>query len=282
MTDEVIFIVGGLGKTGRRVLRRLAARGIAARAVSRGTSPRFDWTDRASWEPALAGATTAYVTYQPDLAVPRAADDVAAFAAAAAAAGVRHAVLLSGRGEDGAVASEARLRAAPIEHTVLRAAWFAENFSEGGFRDGILAGELALPAGAVCEPFVSADDIADAAVAALTDPAHRNRTYELTGPRLLSFADAVAEVAAATGRPVAYRTVPVADFLDGLRAEGFDDGMLWLMRDLFANTLDGRNASVADDLPRLLGRPARDLAEVVAEAARAGAWRVPAEAEGQG
>ena len=280
MTDEVIFIVGGLGKTGRRVLRRLAARGIAARAVSRGTSPRFDWTDRASWEPALAGATAAYVTYQPDLAVPQAADDVAAFAAAAAAAGVRHVVLLSGRGEDGAVASEARLRAAPIEHTVLRAAWFAENFSEGGFRDGILAGELALPAGAVCEPFVSADDIADAAVAALTDPAHRNRTYELTGPRLLSFADAVAEVAAATGRPVAYRTVPVADFVDGLRAEGFDDGMLWLMQDLFASTLDGRNASVADDLPRLLGRPARDLAEVVAAAARAGAWRVPAEAEG--
>ena len=282
MTDEVIFIVGGLGKTGRRVLRRLAARGIAARAVSRGTSPRFDWTDRATWEPALAGATAAYVTYQPDLAVPQAADDVAAFAAAAAAAGVRHVVLLSGRGEDGAVASEARLRAAPLDHTVLRAAWFAENFSEGGFRDGILAGELALPAGAVREPFVSADDIADAAVAALTDPAHRNRTYELTGPRLLSFAEAVAEVAAVTGRPVAYRTVPVADFLDGLRAEGFDDGMLWLMQDLFASTLDGRNASVADDLPRLLGRPARDLAEVVAAAARAGAWRVPAEAEGQG
>ena len=139
MTDEVIFIVGGLGKTGRRVLRRLAARGIAARAVSRGTSPRFDWTDRATWEPALAGATAAYVTYQPDLAVPQAADDVAAFAAAAAAAGVRHIVLLSGRGEDGAVASEARLRAAPLDHTVLRAAWFAENFSEGGFRDGILA-----------------------------------------------------------------------------------------------------------------------------------------------
>ena len=282
MTDEVIFIVGGLGKTGRRVLRRLAARGIAARAVSRGTSPRFDWTDRATWEPALAGATAAYVTYQPDLAVPQAADDIAAFAAAAAAAGVRHVVLLSGRGEDGAVASEARLRAAPLDHTVLRAAWFAENFSEGGFRDGILAGELALPAGAVREPFVSADDIADAAVAALTDPAHRNRTYDLTGPRLLSFAEAVAEVAAVTGRPVAYRTVPVADFLDGLRAEGFDDGMLWLMQDLFASTLDGRNASVADDLPRLLGRPARDLAEVVAAAARAGAWRVPAEAEGQG
>ena len=115
MTDEVIFIVGGRSCRGRRVLRRLAARGIAARAVSRGTSPRFDWTDRASWEPALAGATAAYVTYQPDLAVPRAADDVAAFAAAAAAAGVRHVVLLSGRGDDVGAAARTGAWRVPAE-----------------------------------------------------------------------------------------------------------------------------------------------------------------------
>ena len=208
MTPSPIVLVGGLGKTGARVRERLAARGIAARPASRGTSPAFDWTERATWGPALAGASAAYVAYQPDLAVPHAADDIAAFADTAASVGVGHIVLLSGRGEDGAVASEARLRAAPVEHTVLRAAWFAENFSEGDFRAGILAGELALPAGTVREPFVSTDDIADAAVAALTDPHHRGRTYELTGPRLLSFADAVAEVAAATARPVGYRTVP--------------------------------------------------------------------------
>ena len=166
-----IVLVGGLGKTGGRVRERLAARGIAARPASRGTSPAFDWTERATWGPALAGASAAYVAYQPDLAVPHAADDIAAFADTAASVGVGHIVLLSGRGEDGAVASEARLRAAPVEHTVLRAAWFAENFSEGDFRAGILAGELALPAGSVREPFVSTDDIADAAVAALTDPA---------------------------------------------------------------------------------------------------------------
>lgn len=280
MPDPRIVLVGGRGKTGGRLLARLSARGIAARPASRGTEPGFDWTDRASWVPALAGATAAYVAYQPDLAVARAADDIAAFADAAAAAGVGHVVLLSGRGEDGAVASEARLRAAPLGHTVLRAAWFAENFSEGAFRDGILAGALALPAGGVREPFVSADDIADAALAALTGPGHRGRTYELTGPRLLSFAEAVAEIAAATGRPAAYRRVAMPDFLGALGAAGLDEEMLWLMQDLFANTLDGRNASVSGDLARLLGRPARDFADVVAEAARAGAWGVPADAGG--
>lgn len=271
-TTEPIVLVGGLGKTGARVRDRLAARGIAARPVSRGTAPAFDWTDRATWTPALAGARAAYVTYYPDLALPRAADDLAAFGDVAAAAGIEHIVLLSGRGEDGAVASEARIRAAPVAHTILRAAWFAENFSEGHFREGILAGRLALPAGDTPEPFVSADDLADAAVAALTDPAHRGRTWELTGPRLLSFAEAVATVAAAVGRPVRYETVPIDAFLAELRDYGFDDEVLWLMRDLFANTFDGRNASVSPDLPHLLGRPARDLADVAADAARAGAW----------
>lgn len=272
MTAQPIVLVGGLGKTGARVRDRLAARGIATRAASRGTTPAFDWTDRATWTPALTGARAAYVTYYPDLALPRAADDLAAFGEAAAAAGIEHVVLLSGRGEDGAVASEARMRAAPVAHTILRAAWFAENFSEGHFRDGILAGHLALPAGDTPEPFVSADDLADAAVAALTDPAHRGRTWDLTGPRLLTFAEAVAIVAAAAGRPVRYETVPIDAFLAGLRGYGFDDELLWLMRDLFASTLDGRNASVSPDLPRLLGRPSRDLATVAADAARAGAW----------
>jgi uncharacterized protein YbjT (DUF2867 family) len=272
MTDQPIVIVGGLGKTGVRVRDRLAARGIATRAASRGTRPGFDWTERASWGPALAGAAAAYVAYQPDLAVPRAGDDIAAFAEAAAAAGVGHVVLLSGRGEDNAVASEARLRAGPVAHTILRAAWFAENFSEGAFRDGIVAGALALPAGPVREPFVSVEDIADAAVLALTDPRHRGRTYDLTGPRLLSFADAVAEVAAAIDRPLAYETVPLEGFIAELRTAGVDDETLWLMGDLFANTLDGRNASVSFDLFRLLGRRPRDFATVVAEAAASGAW----------
>ncbi len=272
MTDRPIVLVGGLGKTGARIRDRLAARGIATRAASRGTAPAFDWSDRASWAPALAGARAAYVAYQPDLAVPRAPDDIAAFAAAAEAAGIGHVVLLSGRGEDSAVLAEARLRAGPVPHTILRSAWFAENFSEGAFRDGILAGTLALPAGATPEPFVSVDDLADVAVLALTDPAHRGRTYDLTGPRLLTFAEAVAAIAAATGRAVRYETVPIDGFIAELRGYGLDAETLWLMRELFENTLDGRNASLSPDLPHLLGRPARDLADVVADAARAGSW----------
>ena len=273
MQNQRIAIVGGLGKTGRRVFDRLRARGIDAFPRSRSTAPRFDWTDRRTWAGALRGADAAYVAYQPDLAVPHSFDDIEALAAAAVAAGVRHIVLLSGRGEEGATLAEAALRWARIDHTILRAALLAQNFSEGAFLDGILAGELALPAGEVAEPFVSADDIADAAVAALTDPAHRNRTYELTGPRLLRFADAVAEIAAATGRDIRYRTAPVAAFLSDLAAAGAPEDFLWLMEERFTRTLDGRNARVMPGVAQLLGRKAEDFTDFAKRAASAGAWR---------
>lgn len=274
MAENEIVIIGGLGKTGGRVASRLKARGMAVRPASRSTSPAFDWTDRAGWVAAFGGAKTAYVTYQPDLAVPGAADDIEALTAAAKEAGVEHVVLLSGRGEDGAVASEERLKASGLNYTVLRGSWFHQNFSEGAFLDGILAGTLALPADKVREPFVDLDDVADAAVEVLLNPAHRNKTYELTGPQLLTFADAVAVIAAVTGRELAYVSLPLPVFLDEMRAAGLSEDLLWLMAELFTNTLDGRNESVQRDIEDLIGRPARAFASFVRETAATGIWRV--------
>lgn len=274
MAENEIVIIGGLGKTGGRVAARLKARGVAFRSASRSTSPAFDWTDRASWAAALGDAKTAYVTYQPDLAVPAAADDIGALAEAARKTGVEHVVLLSGRGEDSAVASEERLKASGLDYTVLRASWFNQNFSEGVFLDGILAGALALPADRVREPFVDLDDVADAAVEALLNPAHRSKTYELTGPHLLSFADAVAEIAAASGREIGYVPLPLPVFLEEMRAAGLPEDLLWLMTELFTNTLDGRNESIHTDIEDLIGRPARAFSSFAREIAMTGTWRV--------
>lgn len=272
MTGSEIVIIGGLGKTGGRVAARLEARGRAARSASRSTQPAFDWTDRSGWVAAFAGAKAAYVTYQPDLMVPGAADDIEALAAAARQNGVEHIVLLSGRGEEGALVSEERLKASGVAYTVLRASWFNQNFSEGAFLDGILAGELALPVDAVREPFVDLDDVADAAVEVLLNPAHRNKIYELTGPQLLTFRDAVADVAAAAGREIAYVPVPLAAFVDGMRQAGTPDDVLWLMGELFTSTLDGRNESIRRDLEDLIGRPAKPFASFARETASHGIW----------
>ncbi|WP_349957368.1 NmrA family NAD(P)-binding protein [Rhizobium sp. ZPR3] len=274
MQISTIAIIGGLGKTGGRVAERLKERGITVRAASRSTTPRFDWQDRSTWHPALEGASAAYVTFQPDLSVEWAAEAIGVLAKTAADAGVKHIVLLSGRGEDGAVSSEEGLKAVGIDYTVLRASWFNQNFSEGAFLDGLLQGKLALPAGDIPEPFVDAEDIADAAVECLIDPRHRNRTYELTGPRALTFRQAVSEIAAATGRTIEYETVPVDAFIAEMTAYGLPQETTDLLHELFTQVLDGRNSPVMDGVRQILGRRAKDFSDYARETAATGIWSV--------
>lgn len=265
------LVLGGTGKTGRRVATRLAARGVPHRIGSRAGTPPFDWTDPDTWQPVLRGVGAVYLAYQPDLAAPGAVETVGAFARLAADEGVRRLVLLSGRGEPEAVRAERAVAAGGVPATVLRASWFAQNFSEGYLVEPVRAGVVALPVGAVPEPFVDADDIAEAAVAALTTDAHAGETYELTGPRLLTFAEAVAEIAEAAGRPVRLVPVDIEAYRADLAAAGVPADMVELLTYLFTELLDGRNACLADGVERILGRPPRDF-RVYAEQA-AGVWR---------
>jgi uncharacterized protein YbjT (DUF2867 family) len=270
------LVLGGTGKTGRRVARRLHALERPVRIGSRSGRPPFDWNDRATWGPALEGVTSAYVTFQPDVAVPGAAATVGALAERAGAAGVRRLVLLSGRGEEGALEAERALRdaadAAGAEWTIVRSSFFAQNFSEDFMLEAVLAGEVALPVGDVPEPFIDIEDIADVAVAALTGEGHAGEVYEVTGPRLLTFAEMTGEIAKATGRPIDYVRVPVADYTAQLAGYGLPAGVVDLLTYLFTEVLDGRNASVADGVRRALGREPRDITDYARDTAATGVW----------
>ena len=211
-----ILIIGKNGKTGRRVNERLQALGYATRPVSRSSNPSFDWDNPATWRSAMEGTNTAYITYQPDLAVPRAEATIKAFVQFAAEIGLKHIVMLSGRGEEGAERAEEILKASGISWNIVRSSWFCQNFSESFMLDGILAGELVLPAGDTVEPFVDADDIADVAVAALTKTEHRNKLFEVSGPRALTFAQCIREISEALGRPVKFTSVPVDAYIKTL------------------------------------------------------------------
>ena len=275
MTNEaqdLTLVVGGTGKTGRRVVDRLRAQGRSVRVGSRSGAPPFDWEDRATWAPAVAGATGAYVSYFPDLAVPGAAEAVAEVARLAANAGVQRLVLLSGRGEEEAQRAERLVRDAFPAATVVRCSWFAQNFTESYLLEPVLAGEVALPAGDVPEPFVDADDIADVATAALTQDGHAGELYELTGPRSLTFAQAVAEIAATSGRGIPFVEVPIEAYAAAARDEGVPSDVVDLLVYLFGEVLDGRNVPVADGVQRALGRPPRDFADFAREAAATGIW----------
>jgi uncharacterized protein YbjT (DUF2867 family) len=272
MAELPILIGGGAGKTGARVNALLKARGVATRPVSRSTPVPFDWTRRETWPAALAGVSAAYVTYQPDLSVEGAAEAIAEVARLARQNGLKQLVLLSGRGEAGAQRAEAALQQSGIPWTIVRASWFNQNFSEGYLLDGVKAGEIALPAGAVLEPFVDADDIADVVVAALTQRHHVGKLYEVTGPRALTFAQAVAEIAAASGHPIQYRQVAPEAFAAGLRPYVSAD-IVALMLELFTVVLDGRNSGLAQGVEAALGRPARDFADYARRTAATGVWR---------
>jgi uncharacterized protein YbjT (DUF2867 family) len=271
-TTQPILVIGATGKTGRRVAERLAARGVPTRLGSRTGLPPFDWEDRATWAPALRGVRAAYISYYPDIAVPGAPETIRALAEEALRNGVRRLVLLSGRGEAEAQRSEQMLQESGADWTIVRCSWFSQNFSEGYLRDPILAGEVALPVGDVPEPFVDADDIADVAVAALTEDGHSGEVYELTGPRMLTFAEAVGAIARATGRDVRFVRIPMEDYAAAMRSYEVPEDVIGLLTYLFTEVLDGRNAHVADGVQRALGRPARDFAEFAAREAAAGTW----------
>jgi uncharacterized protein YbjT (DUF2867 family) len=185
---------------------------------------------------------------------------------------VRRLVLLSGRGEEEAQRCERIVCASGLEWTVVRASWFAQNFDEGAFLEPVLAGELALPAGDVLEPFIDIDDIAEIVTLALTEDRHVGEIYEVTGPRLMSFAEAAAEIAAASGRELGYVTIPRDAFVSGLEQAGMPRPQIELLDYLFTTVLDGRNAHVTSDVERALGRPARDFRDYARAAADTGVW----------
>ena len=276
MKNEIIGVVGATGKTGIRVLNQLQQLGYTTRGMSRGVTGdnncTFDWTDRSNWQAALEGLSSVYVTYFPDLAVPSAEDDIRAFVETAKASEIKHVVLLSGRGEEGAQRAEDVVKFSGLDWNIVRASWFMQNFSESFMHDGLKAGELVLPEPRATEPFIDVDDIADVAVAALTRHELRNQLLEITGPELLSFSDCVEKIASASHRDIGFTTLPVDTYLTAARANGMPDDIAWLINELFVNVLDGRNESKTDTIERVLGRPAKRFDSYVKAGASGGVW----------
>jgi uncharacterized protein YbjT (DUF2867 family) len=258
-----ILITGGSGKTGRRVVHRLSALGLPVRAVGRHSEPRFDWHDDSTWADAVTGATSAYLTFQPDLGLPGADEIIGAFARRAVDLGCTRLVLLSGRGEDGARRAETAFRNAGADWTILRSAFFFQNFTESFWAEEIAAGSLTMVESTVGEPFVDADDLADVAVATLLSPTHSGRIHELTGPRLITFGEIAAEISSAIGRPVTFQQLPVNDYTAALVSAGLGAEDAVGLAHLFDEVLDGRNAHLEFGVKDVLGREPRDFTAFV-------------------
>jgi uncharacterized protein YbjT (DUF2867 family) len=272
-----ILVLGGTGKTGSRIARRLKAAGRPVRTASRtGGDIPFDLDVPASWAPALDGVTAAYLV-EPNLQ--QSADRQARmprFVAEAVEAGVRRLVLLSAPRADEADhplhAVEQAVRGSGVDWTVLHPNWFSQNFGEGPWRPGVLAGTLALPTGDGRTPFVDAEDIAEVAVAALTEDRHSGETYRLTGPQVIGFGEAADLIKVATGRTVRHLDIDPDVFVDRMVAAGAPAAVARLLTGLLVDIREGRGEGVCDGVERALGRPPRSFDDYVAEAAAAGCW----------
>ena len=273
-----VLVLGGTGKTGARVAARLRDRGVPVRIGSRGSTIPFDWEDVTTWGAALDGCRAVYIAYYPDLAAPGAPEAVRALADQALERGVRRLVLLSGRGEVEAQRAEQAVFDSGADVTVVRCAWFMQNFSEAFLHEAVLSGEIALPGGDAREPWVDADDIADVAVAALTEPGHVGELYELTSPRLYTMSEIAAELGRATGSTVRYVPVPVDEYAAAATEQGVPEELVGFLTYLFSEVF-GHNAYTAHGVQRALGRPARDFATFARGAADAGVWHTPVPAD---
>ncbi|NGO68909.1 NAD(P)H-binding protein [Streptomyces boncukensis] len=277
MSNDTTLVLGATGKTGRRVAARLRLHGTPVRAASRTSPTRFDWSDPGSWDAALKDVAVAYVV------APNVPGPVHEFVARAEAAGVRRLVLLSGRGADtwgdstfglDMRSAEDAVRGSTLEWTVLRPSNFAQNFDEDVFHAPLVAGELALPAGAVPEPFIDIEDVADAAAAVLSEPGrHAGRVYELTGPRALTFGEAVELISRASGRPLAYRRISPAEYAAKLVGEGVSEDDAHHVAEMFVLMERGLISATTDDVATVLGRAPRTFEDYAARAAAAGAWQ---------
>lgn len=273
MKTTKILVLGANGKTGRRVLERLENNtDVEVRAGSRSAAIPFDWEKPETWQAALKDIDTVYISYQPDLAIPSATTAIQLFSGLATQMGVQKMVLLSGRGEKEAQVCEEIVKTNAKKWTIVRASWFNQNFSESFFLEPILAGYVALPRAEALEPFTDADDIADVIVTSLLNEKHNGQTYELTGPRLLTFKEVIAEIAKASGREIIFQDLALEEYIQILREYQVPEDHIWLVNYLFEQVLDGRNSSITNDIEKVLGRKAKDFSAYALETAKTGVW----------
>ena len=270
-SGQPILVLGATGTTGRRVADRLRASTAEVRAASRNGEVRFDWSDRSTWEPALAGVARMYLMAPHEMPVDP------SFVSTAVDNGVRHIVLLSSRaieamGDERLMGAERTVRESGAEWTIVRPDWFDQNFDEGFFQPAVMAGELALPLGDQRMAFVDADDIAAVATAALTEDGHAGRSYEVTGPRVLSFDEALGIIGQVSGRSIRYSGTAEA-YRAAQSAFAFPDDQTEQEIAAFAALKAEGDAQPTNVVREVAGREPKDFETYAAEAAARGAWR---------
>ena len=268
-----ILVIGGTGKTGRKVASKLTELGHNVRIGSRSVIPAFDWDNSETWTEVLEGMDKVYISFQPDLAVPGALEAIEELTKQAKRCGIKKLVLLSGKGEREAELCEQVVIHSGLDYTIVRASWFNQNFSESFFLEPILEGFVALPQADVKVPYVDTDDIAAVAVEALVNEKHNGNIYQLTGPRLLSFREVVEEISEATDREITFASISLSAYVNAMKEQGVPENFVWLVEYLFSEVLGNPIVSeITNDIELVLGRKPIDFSEYIENTKASGVW----------
>jgi uncharacterized protein YbjT (DUF2867 family) len=273
-----VLVTGATGNVGGHVVDELRGRGVAVRAFVRdpgGAAQRFgggveivvgDFEDVASVRGALEGADRVLLSSADG---PRKVEHEAAVMDAAADAGVRMIVKAStvfaeagsplppfdwnGRSED-------RLRRSGVPAVVLRSHFYMTNLLTAAeqVRAG---GPLVAPAGQGRVAMIDPHDVAAVAAAVLVGDGHEGRTYELTGPEAVPYADVARELSAAIGAPVEYVDAPEEAARQGLEASGMPGWLVEHLVGVFGLIRSGAFERTTDAVRELTGREPRTIAD---------------------
>jgi uncharacterized protein YbjT (DUF2867 family) len=273
-TPSNTLVLGGSGKTGSRVAARLTRLGLGVRTAARnGADVRFDWDDPATYRPALEDTGRVYLVapvMRTDFA-----DQVSNFLDLAEAAGVRHVTYLSAFGIDQAPPQVAHraveldlMGRGAVTHSILRPAWFMQNFSETFLKPADAV--ITVPTGDGAEAFVDAEDIAAVAAATLASPgAHAGAQYAPTGPEALTVSDAAAIIADVTGHPVKHDDIDRQAWLDGSVAAGVPAEYGEVLRMLTETMASGHGSQPNSDVQSVTGAPPVTFASFARRTAQA-------------
>ncbi|MFW5965662.1 MAG: SDR family oxidoreductase [Halodesulfurarchaeum sp.] len=269
-----ILVTGATGTVGSAVVPALEDEATTVRIASRRPeeardafgadveSVAFSYTRPETWGPSLEGVDAVFLVLPPGTGV----DVIREFVDATARVGVEHVVFLSILGAETVPILphrriERHLVGSIVDHTFLRAAYFAQNLSGIHRPEIVERDEIFVPAGDGTMGIIDARDVGQVAATALVEPAHRNRAYTLTGPASVSFHEVAREASAVLEREIRYGDPSVVRFARRMYARGVAHTLIAFMIGEYTVTRLGLASRTTADVEAVLDRDARSIRE---------------------
>jgi uncharacterized protein YbjT (DUF2867 family) len=282
----MILVTGATGTVGTEMVKELLAAGVEVRALVRSLGRarpllgpdveivEGDLEKPETIDPAMKGVEKAFLLTSSG---PESVDLHANFIAAAKRAGNPYVVRLSalGSGPDSPFTfgrwhgqSERHLEESGLPYTHLRPHGFMQNFL---FYAPTIASDGAIfaPMGDAKIGMVDSRDVSAVAAKVLTEDGHQGRTYDITGPESLSYAQAAETLDAALGKTVRYVDVTPEQAKDGMMSLGFPEWLADAALELHAFYRTGEGEIVTPVVAEVTGRPPRTFNEFARDHAQA-------------